>query len=328
MAEAVEFLDTNHDKDNWFLHIETFDPHEPFFTQQHYKDLYPDDYDGPDFDWPEYRPVDESEEEIARCRHNYAALLSMCDANLGKVLDAMDRYDLWRDTMLIINTDHGFLLAEHGWWAKCVMPFYNEIAHTPLFIWDPRCGKRGERRASLVQTIDLAPTLLDLFGCPLPPDMQGKPLRDTIATDEPVREAGLFGIHGGHVNVTDGRYVYMRGPASPENGPLFEYTLMPTHMRELFSPEELRGTTLAESLPFSKDVPVLKIAARQPKNRDLVVRTLNTMLFDLETDPAQEQPLDDAEAEARMIAHLVRLMAENDAPAEQYMRLGLEPPNA
>jgi hypothetical protein len=73
---------------------------------------------------------------------------------------------------------------------------------------------------------------------------------------------------------------------------------------------------------------VLKIAARQPKNRDLVVRTLNTMLFDLETDPAQEQPLDDAEAEARMIAHLVRLMAENDAPAEQYMRLGLEPPNA
>jgi arylsulfatase A-like enzyme len=328
MAEAIEFLDTNHDKDNWFLHIETFDPHEPFFTQQHYKDLYPDDYDGPDFDWPEYRPVDESEEEIARCRRNYAALISMCDANLGKVLDAMDRYDLWRDTMLIVNTDHGFLLAEHGWWAKCVMPFYNEIAHTPLFIWDPRCGKRGERRASLVQTIDLAPTLLDLFGCPLPSDMQGRPLRDTIASDAPVREAGLFGIHGGHVNVTDGRYVYMRGPVSPENGPLFEYTLMPTHMRELFSPEELRGTTLAEPLPFSKDVPVLKIAARQPKNRDLVVRTLNTMLFDLETDPAQEHPLDDADAEARMIAHLVRLMAENDAPTEQYVRLGLEPPNA
>ena len=94
-SEALEFLDTNHDADNWFLHIETFDPHEPFFTQQHYKDLYPDDYDGPEFDWPEYRRVDESDEEVARCRKNYAALLSMCSRNLAKVLDAMDRYDLW-----------------------------------------------------------------------------------------------------------------------------------------------------------------------------------------------------------------------------------------
>ncbi|NLG50199.1 MAG: sulfatase [Chloroflexi bacterium] len=323
-AEGLEFLETNHDRDNWFLQIETFDPHEPFFTQQHYKDLYPDDYQGPDFDWPEYRRVDESDAEIERCRHNYAALLTMCDRNLGKILDAMDRYNLWDDTLLIVNTDHGFLLAEHDWWAKCRMPFYQEVAHTPLFIWDPRCRRAGERAASLVQTIDLAPTLLDFFGAPIPPDMRGVPLRDTVASDQPVREAGLFGMFGAHVNVTDGRYVYMRGPdKAADNKPLFEYTLMPTHMRCMFSPEELQGATLVGPLPFTKGAPVLKIPAQQPKNRDLVSQELDTMLFDLQADPQQEHPIDDPAVEARMIEHLVRLMRENDAPEEQYQRLGL-----
>ena len=322
--EGLAFLDKNHDRDNWFLHIETFDPHEPFFTQEHYKALYPDDYEGPDFDWPLYRRVDESDAEIERCRHNYAALVTMCDRNLGRVLDAMDRYDLWRDTMLIVNTDHGFLLGEHDWWAKCVMPFYSEVAHTPLFIWDPRCGRAGARVDALVQTIDLAPTLLEFFGAPVPPDMQGVLLGETVASGAPVREAGLFGIHGGHVNVTDGRYVYMRGPARSENGPLYEYTLMPTHMRSLFSPEELREATLAEPFSFTKGAPVLKIPARRSTNRDLVAQELRTMLFDLRTDPGQERPIDDPEIEARMVAHLVRLMRESEAPPEQFERLGLE----
>ncbi|UUZ87340.1 hypothetical protein LJK88_21725 [Paenibacillus sp. P26] len=91
--------------------------------------------------------------------------------------------------------------------GQTIMPFYNEIAHMPLFIWDPRSGKRNERRQSLVQTIDLAPTLLHYFGEDIPADMQGKVLQDTIDRDKPVRQAAIFGLHGGHVNVTDGRYV-------------------------------------------------------------------------------------------------------------------------
>jgi arylsulfatase A-like enzyme len=322
-AEGLAFLATNHAADNWFLQIETFDPHEPYFTQQHYKDLYQDDYDGPDLDWPEYRRVHETPPQINRYRRNYKALLTMCDRNLGKVLDAMDEYHLWEDTLLIVNTDHGFLLGEHGWWAKCVMPFYDQVAHTPLFIWDPRLRVAGARRQALVQTIDLPATLLEYFGVSLPPDMQGRPLRETVANDTPVREAGLFGLFGAQVNVTDGRYVYMRGPASNANEPLYEYTLMPTHMRNLFSPEELRDATLSAPLPFTKGAPVLKIPAMQPKNRDLVAREVQTMLYDLHSDPAQEHPLHDTAIEQRMIAHLVRLMRENDAPPEQFTRLGL-----
>lgn len=316
---GLEFMRDNHRTDRWFLQIETFDPHEPFFTHSEYKELYPHDYDGPSFDWPSYGPVVESREQVEHVRYEYAALLTMCDEQLGKVLDLMDEMEMWKDTMLIVCTDHGFLLGEHDWWAKNVQPWYNENAHTPLFIWDPRSGKAGERRKSLVQMIDFPATLLEFFGLPLTQDMQGMPLGDTVARDTPVRDAVLFGVHGGHVSVTDGRYVYMRAPASPENKPLFEYTLMPTHIRSHFSVDELMTAELAGPFPFTKGVRVLKIEARPW----IKAHPFGTLLFDLQTDPRQEHPLEDAKIEAMMIQHLVRLMHANSAPAEQYERLGL-----
>ena len=320
-AMGLDFLHTNHREDNWFLQIETFDPHEPFFTQEHYKALYPHRYDGPHFDWPPYRPVKEGWDQIEHVRFEYAALVSMCDHYLGQILNSMDQYGLWDDTMLIVNTDHGFLLGEHDWWAKCVQPFYSEVARTPLFIWDPRCACQGERRSALVQTIDLPATLLDYFGLDLPASMQGAALREAVAADRPVRAAALFGLHGGHVNITDGRYVYMRGPHSSDNEPLYEYTLMPTHMRARFSVEELRELELAEPFDFTKGCRTLRIPARGGSWRDAY--RLGTLLFDLRSDPCQEQPIDQPEVEKRLVHHLVRLMRESDAPPEQFTRLGL-----
>ena len=319
---GLEFIQTNHQEDNWFLQIETFDPHEPFFTQQHYKDLYPHEYDGPHFDWPPYREVQETPEQIDHARYEYAALLSMCDAYLGKVLDLMDELDLWDDTMLIVNTDHGFLLGEHDWWAKIVPPFYNEVAHTPLFIWDPRSKRQGEQCDALVQIIDLPVTLLDFFDVDKPPDMQGISLTETLANNAPTREAVIFGVHGGHVNCTDGRYVYMRAPVSPNNEPLYEYTLMPNHMRTRFGVEELQDIQLAEPFSFTKGCRLIKVEGKSWR----MGQTYKTMLFDLENDPAQENPIDDPDVEARMIEHIIQLMTENDAPPEQFIRLGLKSP--
>jgi arylsulfatase A-like enzyme len=321
---GLKFLNWNHDQDNWFLQIETFDPHEPYFTNPEFKALYDFDASKSDQDWPRYEPSGEGQGEIGehlqKCN---AALISMCDKYLGKVLDAMDEHDLWKDTMLIVNTDHGFLLGEHDWWGKCRMPFYDEIAHTPLFIWDPRCGVKNERRKSLVQTIDLAPTLMEYFDVDRPADMQGVPLKDTIADDTPVREAGLYGMHGAHVNVTDGRYTYFRAPATPENGPLFNYTYMPTHMRHTFSVEEMRTTEMADApFEFTKGCRLMKIASGGGGGYTNA-HSFGNLLFDIEADPKQQSPLDDPEIEKMMIGHLVREMKKNDAPPEQFERLGL-----
>ncbi len=314
-----EFLHANHDQDNWFLHLETFDPHEPYFSPERFQEMYQEYLQDRHWDWPPYRQVQETPEDVRHMRAMSAALHSMCDCYLGRILDLMDEYKLWEDTLLIVNTDHGFLLGEHDWWAKCCQPFYNEIANNPLFIWDPRSGKQGERRQSLVQTIDLPATLLEYFGVERPPDMQGVPLKDTVATDKPVREAGLYGLFGAHVNCTDGRYTYMRANITPDNKPLYEYTLMPTHMREAFSTEELADIQLQEPFRFTKGCRTMKIAGRSWRN----AADFGTMLFDVQSDPQQEQALDDPAAEQMMTEHLKRLMRDNDAPVEQYERLGL-----
>lgn len=310
---GIEFLQTNADADKWFVQIECFDPHEPFFTYDEYKKLYPHDYDGPEFDWPPYAKVTEPEDQIEHARFEYKALVSMCDRSLGRVLDAMDEHDLWDDTMLIVNTDHGFLLGEHGWWAKSPQPWFDELVHLPAFVWDPRTRRAGERDAGLVQTIDIAPTLLEFFGVERTEDMLGAPLAAVA------RDGALFGIHGGHVNVTDGRYVYMRACANPENTPLEEFTLMPTHMRGRFAPAEFQGAELAESFPFMKGIRPLRLTGRAQINP----YTYGTLLFDLESDPAQEHPLDDAVQELRMLRLLARLLRENAAPESQFLRLGI-----
>ena len=319
---GIEFIDKNHDQDNWFLQLECFDPHPPFFAPQKYRDIYGLEADRTIFDYPFYAPVkeDETPELIDRCRKNYAALVSMCDYSLGRVLDAMDNHNLWDDTMLILTTDHGFHLGEHDWWAFVASPFYDQVCRKPLFVWDPRCRRSNERCRELVQTHDLPATLLEYFNIDRPKDMQGKVLRDTVADDAPVRDAAIFGHFGGQVNCSDGRYVYMRAPVNADSSPLYNYTLMPTHMHSFFSLNELHTGELVEPLSFTKGCRVLKVKAEpfmtsQYEN--------GSRLYDLDTDPDQENPINDNEIEQRMLEKMSALMWENDAPPEQFERLGI-----
>ncbi|TVQ29610.1 MAG: hypothetical protein EA382_00025, partial [Spirochaetaceae bacterium] len=162
---AIEFVDLNADAENWHLHLEVFDPHEPFDCPDRYRELYDDDWDRYLYSWPDYAPLDpklDDAEAVAHIRKSYAGTLSMADHWLGKLLDRFDELGLWEDTQVILTTDHGHLLGEHGYWAKNYMFDYNELAHIPLMIARP--GVAPGRCAALTQTIDLMPTLLDTFG--------------------------------------------------------------------------------------------------------------------------------------------------------------------
>lgn len=318
---GLDFIRLNQDEDNWLLHIECFDPHEPFFVPESYLELYDDTYDGPVFDWPVYAErTDETPEQIRHLRLQYAASVSACDARLGEVLDVMDELDLWDDTMLVIWTDHGHMLGEHNLFAKNYQPWYEELSHTPFFVWDPRCGKRGERRQALVQpALDLGPTLLDYFGVERTNDMLGHDLAATIADDTPVREAAIFGNFGHHVNVTDGQVTYYRAPVAG-NTPLYAYTLQTIRLRRgLIEHGEVPEMALVPPLSFSKDMPVLRIATRGADSPS----RYGTLLFNLATDPGQNRPLEAPAVEQRMVEHMVRLMRQCDAPPEQYERMGL-----
>jgi len=325
---GLDFLRRNKNHDHWFLQLETFDPHEPFCAHEKFRKLYENRRLGDEviFDWPFYRPVKESREEMEHLRAEYSALLSMCDDHLGRILDFMDEHSMWEDTMLIVWTDHGFMLGEHNLAAKCWCPFYEEIAHTPFFIWDPRTPKQGERRKSLVQpSIDLGPTLLRFFGMEPTPDMTGKDLTPVIEGDTPVRDYGIFGMHGAHVNLTDGRYVYMRGTDKHTDSQLFQYTLMPQNMRNSFSIESLNQMELTEPFSFTKGCKVMKIPKKPglPGGERGELDT-TTRLYDVVSDPGQENLLEDPELESKLIPELRKLLEEIDTPPEQYRRIGIE----
>lgn len=317
-SAGLDFLEKSHEEDNWFLQIETFDPHEPFYTQEAWKKQFAHEYNGLMKDWPPYYFVTEGEESVNHMRMEYASLITMCDHYLGKVLDKMDEYNLWEDTMLIVNTDHGYLLGEHGWWSKSVMPVYDEICHTPLFVYDPRSKVTNERRSELVQTIDLAPTLLEYFGVEIPEHVEGKTLRCVIENHEKIREYALFGYHEGHCNITDGNYVYMKAPLHGTAN--YEYTMMPTHMAQRFWVDELQDVQLQEPFSFTKGCRTMKIQAKEGMNH---MANFGTKLFCLADDPNQEHPLENIEKETELLNAMLKLMRKNECPKERYARLGL-----
>ena len=200
------------------------------------------------------------------------------------------------------------------------MPYYNEVAHTPFFVWDPRYKEQGVRRQSLVQMIDWMPTLLKYFNLPIPKDVQGSPMDEIIKNDTPSREYALYGVFSGHVNITDGSYAYMRAPLTEKADEVYNYTLMPNHMNKRFDPEELKGAELVEPFSFTKGCPVLKVKSRDKYK----VSRFGTRLYDLKNDPEEKNPIQDEAVETRMIQAMIRAMKENDCPKEQFERLGLE----
>jgi arylsulfatase A-like enzyme len=326
---GLDFIARNGDADGWFLQIETFSPHEPFFAPERLRAGFESGWRGPVLDWPPYDRVKETQEECAELTANYRAMVALCDEQLGRLLDVFDARDMWRDTALVVTTDHGFLLGEHDFWAKNRSHLYEELARIPLFVHHPGfTAAAGTRRRALTQTIDLAPTFLGMFGASPPPEMQGHSLLPLLARDEAVRAAALFGYFGGAVNVTDGRHTCYRYPPDLATQEIWQYTLMPTHLNARFTPEELAGATLAPPMPFTKGVPLLKVPVieRSPMYRMYGPGRLlenQTVLFDLATDPHQLRPVRDASVELRLATQMRALMIENDAPPEALARVGL-----
>ena len=172
--------------------------------------------------------------------------------------------------------------------------------------------------------------LLEYFGQEIPENMQGHSLCGTILRDDAIREYALFGQHGVHVNITDGRYVYMRCPQPGKEGELYNYVLEPSSYPGAIREKEMRTVEAFRGFNFTKGMPVWKMKGGYGiSSLGFPPKTLlefGTLLYDLEEDPAQEHPIQDAEVEERMKKHMALLMKENDAPMEQYTRLGLEYP--
>ena len=121
----------------------------------------------------------------------YYRLVKNVDDNVGRVLDYLDKSGLVENTIVIYTADQGFSLGEHGFYNKQWM--YENPLHQPLLVRFPKIIKAGQVHNSMVNHVDLAPTLLDYAGLPIPKDIQGYSLRGILeGKAEKVRESSYY----------------------------------------------------------------------------------------------------------------------------------------
>lgn len=109
----------------------------------------------------------------------YFASITFMDAQVGRVLEALDRLGLADNTIVLFTSDHGYHLGEHGLWQK--MSLFEESTRVPLIIADPKHGKNGTVVHAPVGLVDVYPTLTDLCGIEGPDTLQGQSLKPMLA---------------------------------------------------------------------------------------------------------------------------------------------------
>ena len=112
-----------------------------------------------------------TDKQARQLKHGYYAAISFTDANVGKLLDELDRLNLTSETIVVLWGDHGWKLGEHGGWCKHTN-FEND-AHAPLIIRAPGQKSAGSKTRALVEFVDIYPTLCELAGLMQPDHLEG-----------------------------------------------------------------------------------------------------------------------------------------------------------
>jgi len=229
----------------------------------------------------------------------------LVDRWLGKLLDAMDECDLWKNTLVILTTDHGTYNGDHGRLGKLQTHEHDAVGHIPFIVAHPQHG-HGETRDQLVQLVDLYPTVLAATARPLPEgvELHGRDLLPVLAdAAAPTRDYAIAGQFGKSVTMTDGKWILHQSPVD-KNQPLNWY-----------------GHCLAKFIGY--DLGPYDAGCRPVRN--CASWPTPTWLSDKAEDPNELVNLADREPEQlqRMQAILKQHLVDLGAPDEQLDRLGL-----
>lgn len=322
---SADWLEENAEEhDQFMLVIDEFDPHEPFDVPKHFWRKYDQDYDGPTYFWPEYGRWEGSDEELEHIKARYAAKITMADRYLGRVLEKMDDFGLWEDTAVVVTTDHGHFLGDHGFMGKPPCPDYNVISHLPLMVYLP--DEKGKRVDSLTTTVDLNPTLLELLGAEVPGGVHGKSLLPLMkGSKDSVREGAVYGRFGKWINYTDGEFTYLRGPGDT-NVPLYTYSNSWSFGIKGDQKIVHGGKIDLSKIKMGNFIPEIDMligrapASKRPEEPSFEA---HNHLYNIEEDYGQKNDLSGNKVEGKYQDKLRNKLKELNAPEEQLERLGL-----
>jgi iduronate 2-sulfatase len=220
-AKAVQLI-TTHQHEPFFLAVGFVRPHVPFVSPKSYHAAFnpetmvlPEKHPGDWNDIPKpginYKTSLNMQMDVAKQKKaiaGYYAAVTYMDAQVGKVLDALEAAKLTDKTIIIFTSDHGYHLGEHDFWAK--VSLLDESSQVPLIIAVP--GKKRAVSDSLVELLDLYPTTARLCGLDVPTRLQGKDISPIL--DDPthrIRDTAFStaGTTKGHL-LRDDRWAFIQ----------------------------------------------------------------------------------------------------------------------
>ncbi len=244
-VEGIRLLEELKNKP-FFLALGFFRPHTPHTAPKKYFDLYKNvpvtipaglQTDLQDIPKPAiWKPStwEMKEAELKDLVRGYWASITFMDAQLGKVLDALERLGLADNTIVIVSGDHGFSMGQHGQWAK--MNLFESGIKSPLVIAAPGLMKNASANG-IVELLDLYPTLADLCGLSTPSHLQGTSLRPLLTNanadwNKPAYTQISFENRSGR-SVRDDRYRYTEWAGGSKGVELYDYATDPTEITNL-----------------------------------------------------------------------------------------------
>jgi iduronate 2-sulfatase len=246
----------------FFLAVGFVKPHLPFCAPKKYWDLYdPAAFELPSVSTPpqgapefaptswgelrQYRDMPKSglidEATGLRLIHGYHAAASYMDAQLGRVLEALDETGLAENTIVLLWGDHGWHLGDHGMWCKHTN--YEQAARIPIIVAAPG-GESGSATRALVESVDIYPTLCELAGLPVPEKLDGASFAATVRDASAPTKDSIIHVYprgpriGRAVRTERYRLVEWKRPgASPEEAvlELYDYKADPAETKNLAS---------------------------------------------------------------------------------------------
>jgi len=198
----------------WFIAVGFLKPHLPFVAPKKYWDLYERSkfplpalktppIGAPEFapgtwgelrkysDIPEVGPLDDAKSRLLI--HGYHASTSFMDAQLGRVLDALDQCGFAKNTIIVFWGDHGWHLGDHGMWCKHTN--YEQAARIPFIVVAPGVAKPGAKTGALAETVDIYPTLCELAGLPVPQGLDGASFVKALKNPSVTTKEAVFHVY-------------------------------------------------------------------------------------------------------------------------------------
>ena len=195
-AAAIKLLE-QHQRDPFFLAVGFFRPHTPYVAPQKWFSMYPPskvDFIGqphardgfPEAAFLSHKPEQAgmTDDQRRQAIQAYYASISFMDAQVGKLLDALDRLKLADNTIVVFISDHGYHLYEHGLWQK--MSLFENSARVPMVIALPGTKTKNAACSRTVELVDLYPTLTDLCGIAASPAVEGASLKPLLTDPQAV----------------------------------------------------------------------------------------------------------------------------------------------